>query len=327
MIIVMSRSRSSRRAAVLAALWACVVGAVILAPPAVAAFPGRDGLIATDDSDQACTGSCVDAGAGGNAVFTVDPRTDRVSRVTSGSPNAQALAPKWSPNGKLLVFVQFAFPMASQVLTVSDPGGGGLRTILLPAGFGAPSDPAFTADGAHLLFVDSDAQGYDIFRVALDGSKLTRMTNLGTQAALATPVESSRGRVAFVRAQSIYLIDHAGQPSLLHSGIDPDFSPGGARIAFQDLARQRIETIGVNGRGLRRLAHVRPPNPCGRLNGTRPAYSPSGQFIVFTRPGACGQPPPDALVVMRANGTHLRVVRKGDPVQDPNWRPVLGPAG
>jgi Tol biopolymer transport system component len=309
------------RRAIFVALWVCVLGATTHTHSASAAFPGRDGLIATDDSDGACTGSCADAGGPGNTVSTVNPHSGRVSRVTSGSLDAQAFAPRWSPSGTLLAFVQFAFPMGSQVLAVSNPTGGELKTIPLPAGLGAPSDPAFTADGAHLLFVDSDTRGYDIFRVALDGSGLTRVTNLSAPSALATPVESSRGRIAFVRGRSIYLLDPAGHPMLLHQGAKPDFSPGGNRIVFEEPSRRLVETIGIDGHGLRRVRRIPPADVCGRDRGAGPVYSPSGRFIAFTRSGNCGQPP-DALIVIHANGTHPRVVLKGDPVQDPNWQPI-----
>lgn len=309
------------RRAIFVALWVCVVGATTQSQSAFAAFPGRDGLIATDDSDGACTGSCADAGGPGNTVSTVDPRSGRVAKVTSGSLDAQAFAPRWSPAANFLVFVQFAFPMQSEVLAVSNPTGGELTAISLPAGMGAPSDPAFTADGAHLLFVDSDAQGYDIFRVTLDGSGLTRVTNLAASSALATPVESSRGRIAFVRGRSIYLLDPAGHPKLLHSGVRPDFSPGGTRIVFEEPSRRLIETIAIDGHGLRRVRRIPPADPCGRDRSAGPVYSPSGKFIAFTRSGNCGQPP-DALMVVHADGTHPRTVLKGDPVQDPNWQPI-----
>jgi Tol biopolymer transport system component len=246
--------------------------------------------------------------------------------VTSGSLDAQAFAPRWSPTGKLLVFVQFAFPMDSQVLAVSDPTGGELKVIPLPSGLGAPSDPAFTADGAHLLFVDRDVRGYDVFRVALDGSGLTRVTNLVAPSALATPVESSGGRIVFDRGGSIYLLDRAGHPKRLHAGSRPDFSPRGARIVFEEPSRRLIETIGINGHGLRPMTRIPPADVCGRDRGAGPVYSPSGKFIAFTRSGNCGQPP-DALIVIHANGTHPRVVLKGDPVQDPNWQPIPRSAG
>ena len=318
--------RLSWRRAIFVALWVCVVGAATQTQRASAAFPGRDGLIATDDSDGACTGSCADAGGPGNTVSAVNPRTGHVSRVTSGSLNAQAFAPRWSPTGKLVVFVQFAFPMESEVLAVSNPTGGELKAVPLPAGSGAPSDPAFTADGAHLLFVDRDVRGYDVFRIALDGSGLTRVTNLVAPSALATPVESSRGRIAFVRGRSIYLLDRAGHPKLLHEGAGPDFSPGGTRIVFEEPSRRLIETIGIDGRGLRRVTRIPPADVCGRDRGAGPVYSPSGKFIVFTRSGNCGQPP-DALIVIHADGTHPRAVLKGDPVQDPTWQPIPRSAG
>lgn len=317
----MTTDRFRWRRAIFVTVWICLLGATTHSPGASAAFPGRDGLIATDDSDGACTGSCADAGGPGNTVSTVDARSDRVTRVTSGSLDAQAFAPRWSPTGKLLVFVQFTFPMDSEELAVSSPTDGELKTIPLPSGFGAPSDPSFTADGAHLLFVDRDVRGYDVFRVALDGSGLTRVTNLAARSPLATPVESFRGRIVFVRAGTIYLLDRTGHPKLVHAGSRPDFSPNGDRIVFEEPGRRLIETMGIHGHGLRRVTRIPPADVCGRSRGAGPVYSPSGRFIAFTRSGSCSQPP-DALIVSHADGTHPRVVLKGDPVQDPNWQPI-----
>lgn len=255
-------------------------------------------------------------------MFDVNPRTGRVSAVTSGSIDAQAYAPRWSPNGRLLAFVQFAFPMGSQVLAVSNPTGGGLRTVSLPAALGPGSDPAFTADSAHLLFDARNGRGFDVYRVGLDGGGLTRVTSLATRGGLATPAESSRGRIAFVVGRSIYLLDRAGHPKRLHEGVNPDFSPHGTRIVFEDPHRRLIETIGVDGRGLRRLRHIPRADACGvRPPGARPVYSPSGKFVALTRFGDCGRPPA-ALVVMRTDGTHARVVITDDPVQHPSWQPV-----
>lgn len=231
---------------------------------------------------------------------------------------------------------------------VADRKAAGLRSVRLPDGFacarriepdrrrvkddpsaigdGPPGDPSFTADGAHLLFVARDVRGYDIFRVALDGSGLTRVTNLAAHSPLATPVESSRGRIMFVRDGSIYLLDRAGHPTLVHAGASPDFSPNGAGIVFEEPRHRLIETIRINGHGVRRVTHLPPADACGRSRGAGPVYSPSGRFITFTRAGTCGQPP-DALVIIHADGTHPKVVLKGDPVQDPNWQPIPRSAG
>ncbi|MGH2866049.1 MAG: hypothetical protein ACRDNK_00570 [Solirubrobacteraceae bacterium] len=316
----MALRRPRRIAAVLVGLCLPLVNVAVTAPAARAAFPGRDGLIATDNSDQACTGSCDDSGGPGNAVFTVTPQAGHVSNVTSGSVDAQAIAPSWSPDGQSLVVFQFAFALSSPALAITDLSGGSPRTVPLPAGLNPPGGAVFTPDGAHLLFAGSDARGSDLFRIGLDGSGFTRLTNIHARGAFGSPVESSRGQIAFVRAGFIYLLGHAGRAKRLHAGGQPDFSPGGTHLVFVTGGGRLIETIKVNGRGLRRLKHLRPADTCGFSVGAKPVYSPSGKYIAFTRAGNCGRPPA-ALVVMRADGTHSRVVLTDDPVQRPSWQP------
>ena len=322
-----------RVGAILAAVCVVLALGAAAAQSASAAFPGRDGVIATDDSDGACTGSCADAGGPGDQVSTVDPQTGAATAITSPDVDAQAFAPRWSPSGQRLVFTQFGFPFDDLKLTVSDPTGVNLQTISLPSTLGSPEDPSFTADGTHVLFVDRPSTrrlAYEIYRVGLDGAGLTQVTHLSARGALQTPTESSHSRIAFVRGGSIYLLNRTGHARRLHRGIAPDFSPNGARIVFEDPKLHLLETIALNGRGLRRLTHLPPVDTCsgGFLRGAsaRPVYAPSGKYIAFTRYGDCGSPP-DKLIVIHADGTHARVVLRDDPVQDPAWQPLPAAAG
>jgi Tol biopolymer transport system component len=296
-------------------------------PAAHAAFPGRDGILATDDSDGACTGSCADSGGPGNRVFTVDPRTGAATPITSSDIAAQAYEPKWSPSGQQLVFTQFGFASANFTITLSDPAGTGVHTISLPS-LDYAYDPSFTADGAHLLFAAQTFVArkfhFDVYRVGVDGTGLRRITHLAAKVGPATPIESSRGRIAFAWNGWLYLLDRSGRPRRLIRGFAPDFSPNGRRIVFEDLKLRALWTVGSDGRGLHRLLRLRRPDTCSggfqRSPSARPAYSPSGRFIAFTQYGNCGSPP-DKLIVVHADGRHPRVVLRGDPAQDPAWQP------
>jgi Tol biopolymer transport system component len=297
------------------------------APVAQAAFPGGDGMLAADDSDGACTGSCADSGGPGNRVWTVDPRTGAATAITSSDVDAQAFEPSWSPSGQL-VFTQFAFPFSDLTMAVGDESGVGVRTISLPS-LNYEYDPSFTADDHHLLFSAQASVGrklrYDVYKVRVDGTGLKRVTHMSARIGPSTPIESSTGRIAFAWNGSIYLLGRSGKPKRLVKGSAPDFSPSGKRIVFEDRRARMLETIGVDGRGLRRLVRLPRPDTCSGASlkspTAHPAYSPSGRFIVFTRYGNCGSPP-DRLIVIHADGTHPRTVLSGDPAQDPSWQPV-----
>jgi Tol biopolymer transport system component len=305
----------------------CVALLLAAAPNAFAAFAGRDGILATDDSDGACTGSCADTGGPGNRVWTVDPRTGAATAISSSDVDAQAFEPSWSPTGQL-VFTQFAFPFSNLTMAVSNAAGAGVRTISLPS-LNYEYDPSFTADNNHLLFAAQTSVSrklrYDVYTVRLDGTGLKRVTHLSASVGPSTPIQSPTGRIAFAWKGWIYLLGRSGKPKRLVRGSTPDFSPSGNRIVFEDHHLRALETIGVNGRGLRRLTPLPRPDTCSgaslRPLSAHPAYSPSGKFIVFTRYGNCGSPPP-RLVVIHADGTHPRTVLRGDPAQDPTWQPL-----
>jgi len=82
-----------RVGAILVAICVSLALGAAAAQSASAAFPGGDGVIATDDSDGACTGSCADAGGPGDQVSTVDLQTGAATAITSPDVNAQAFAP------------------------------------------------------------------------------------------------------------------------------------------------------------------------------------------------------------------------------------------
>jgi TolB protein len=99
----------------------------------------------------------------------------------------------------------------------------------------------------------------------------------------------------------------------------PSFAPSGRRIAFYGFAHHNnadIYTISTHGTHLRRLTRAR------SLDET-PAFSPTGKLIAFESLG--GQLQDFGVVVMRADGTHRRVLdRNGlDPSFSPNGKKII----
>ena len=82
-----------------------------------------------------------------------------------------------------------------------------------------------------------------------------------------------------------------------------DWSPDGRRIVFLDLlgTRTSISTIGVDGRGKRRLTR-----PGAEFEDREPAWSPDGRRIAFVRSGPCGRSVCGAIYAVNADGSGLR---------------------
>ena len=72
-------------------LWALLALVLAIVSPAHAAFPGRNGLIAFQSQTSA-----------GLQIFTVRPNGRDLRQITFLS--GDAVAPDWSPDGRLIVF-------------------------------------------------------------------------------------------------------------------------------------------------------------------------------------------------------------------------------
>jgi Tol biopolymer transport system component len=91
---------------------------------------------------------------------------------------------------------------------------------------------------------------------------------------------------------------------------DADWSRDGKRIAFDERGAF-LYVIGADGRGLRRLR---------RVEGRHPRWSPNGRWIAFVGLARGGR----ALMVVRSDGTHPRILFKQDTVDSscsPAWSP------
>jgi len=320
------------------ALLSCVVCAsavlVMLAVPADAAFPGRNGRIAYVDSDH-----------GLSSVLPSGARQRELVRDYSDMP-------AYSPRGDRLLFTsQFR-------LAANDPGVVGFRLDRLELlelrgrtrsalTEGDNSSPAWAPDGRRIVFtreepcrkyyaVEADCPprvqrdtNYGILVRGSDGSTRVLARN-GIDPVWSpdgrlisyTPIEAGGG----VGVHALAPDGSNGRPIIRRRVSAHDWSPDSRRIVFSYPARARydIAVVRRDGTGFRRL---------GR-NGQAPAYSPDGRWIVFVRTsglrgryfrhcdGASGQ----MLWVMAANGRGARPLRysSGNRIcgSDPNWQPL-----
>ena len=250
-----------------------------LAPPAQAAFPGRNGAIGFAQRTSS---------GGADPQFVehtrlvakrVGSERDRIlldCELTDGVPSGgdctgtSYRSPSYSPDGRRLVFD------AGARLAVMDAGGTG--PALLPAVSADDGDPAFARDGRRIVFTGTNDRGTtDLYVRRLDGGGARLIVHDAGE-----PAWSSRNRIAYVRSGNVYVANpRGGQRRFVSSGVSPDWSPNGNRLILVrplpqlvfDGPTGRMYVVNAGGRGLRRVR--------ARNDASHPVWSPDGHWIAF----------------------------------------------
>lgn len=125
---------------------------------------GRGGSWSPDGTRIAYT-----AGEYSSEVYILDVATGTSTQVTKNAYNEGG--PRWSPDGKQLVFIRRVGPMDTpyRIVTAS-VNGGDERTVLQHA-----REPNWSPDGKRIAFVGEDWP--QVFLVAVDGSGARRLTS------------------------------------------------------------------------------------------------------------------------------------------------------
>ena len=215
---------------------AVVVAALQMASPALAAFPGSNGLLAVQPRSG---GGIVLVGADGTGAR-------RICATRCGAPRR----PRWSPDGRALVF-------AGPGIKIVYPDGS-----CMDCEFGAAPNPAFGPGGAVISFIQHG-------QVTLDGIDGIRQKPPSAGAA-SDAVWSTGGLLAIVRDGGVW----AGPPGalrLIGLGTQPSWSPDGTEVAVSHGGW--VWVVGVRSRRARPL-----------VRGTAPAFSPDGRRIAFIAP-------------------------------------------
>jgi TolB protein len=153
------RHRSAGLVAGLSLLAAAAIGAITVlpAPPAQAAYPGRDGKIAYVITSPDATS---------HDIWIVNPDGTGNRRLTS---NGNSWHPRWSPDGKLLAVER------NKDIYILTPTGSLVRRVTTT---GRAHQPTWSPNGKRIAFVNVPANGHgDIYTVAATGGPITRVTH------------------------------------------------------------------------------------------------------------------------------------------------------
>jgi TolB protein len=250
------------------------------APPAQAAYAGRNGRIAfTANLDGAWQ------------LYTMRPSGSGLRKLTDFPDNQDnyGLLPDWSPDGTRIAFMFPGKDTGDLEIWVVNADGTGLTQLTDDAGVDEQA-PNCSPDGSQIAFARTGIYGNNtIWVMNANGSGMTQLTNdlydsFGPEF---TPdgrhilYFSQKGDL--VSAIWIMNADGSGKkrltPAKLEAGAQ-DVSPDGSHVVFIDNENtpnpSSIFIMNIDGSGIHRL--TRPP--AGHRDSI-PKYSPDGTRIVF----------------------------------------------
>jgi Tol biopolymer transport system component len=244
------------------------IATVVDGHPALAIFNGRTGEKERDIPIPALDeifnptwapdghAICFTAMTGGlTDLYVYDLNTSMLRRLTN---DAYAdLQPAWSPDGRWIAFATDRFSSRLESLDIGwyrlaliDPSDGRIQQVRAFTG-GKNINPQWSADDRALFFI-SDRDGIpNLYRVSLDGSDLTQLTNVGTglsgitSTSPALSVSPTTGLAAFSVYEGgkydIYTLE-AGSTGRA-SAATSDVSATAAMLPPLDRQRSDIQTL------------------------------------------------------------------------------------
>lgn len=312
----------------------------LLAPPAGAAFPGKNGKIVFM-SDRVTPNNPT----GDREIFVMSASGTGITQLTKNE--AQDQSPTFSADGKKIVFDSDRDGDPDIFVMNADGSRQTKVTDHPPETWTADREPSFSPNGKLIVFgsnrttgegVDNASGDMEIFVVKADGTGLRQLTHNENTAEVGPPnaddqmpVFSPSGKkIAFITNRDrspednnteIYTMDASGlnETNLSRNPASdgrPDWSPDGKKMVFNSERDGNLEiyTMNANGTG----------SPLRLTNNTvgdnLPVFSPDGRQIAFQsqREGNF------EIYRMKANGSLQTMV--SDEVSGgsfiPDWQPL-----
>lgn len=306
----MTRNARARGAAVALAATGVVTGLLLLVPSvdeAQATVSGQNGLIAyVSVQDNDFDVHVADLANGSSENLTETPDNDEHD-------------PVWSPAGDRIAFARAEAHLDIWVMNAD----GSEATNLTPGandGMGnSGRRPTWSPDGTQIAYEDAG----DIWLMNADGSDKRSLTGTpATTGIEGDPVFSPDGeQVAYVRGLDLWVMDADGgnQRPLVSSDKaerSPDWSPDGQTLVYERSGE--IWQVGAEGDGAAALITGL------QGGGTAPAYSPDGDYVVFSSSGIGNTGSGADIAVVGVDGSAPHRVA-GGPLndQEPAWQPKV----
>jgi TolB protein len=299
------RGPSSKISIRLLSVIALLIGPLIVAGPAHATFPGRNGSIAFEGLQL----------GNRSEIFTVRADRTHLRQLTHEPNGMSAHVPRWSPDGRRITYCvttgscEAGLGSNAQIWVMNRDGSGQHQVRDDPGFYDA--DPNWAPDGHHIIFTRcSNFYGTcDIAAMRDDGTHIHKL--VGGHWHHAAPAYSPDGSfIAFTSDKGGYdsrvwvanrdgSNPHPVTPAPLIGG-GSNWSPDGSRIFFTGDSFQngRVWTVAPDGSHLHQLTHFL------SYSGS---YSPDGQKLLatdFDVPG-CGC---NGLVLLNRDGSIRRRV-------------------
>jgi TolB protein len=248
-----------------------LVAALLLAPSAMATFPGKNGHIVF----QKTKGGLM------KDLFVMNANGSHQRDITN-TPKINETHPWFAPDGRRIVFLWDDYKRAG--LGVINADGTGMRRIVSGSYDEGFQSPSWTADGKSIVY--TRYQGTDppthVYIVSANGGTQRQLTSGDVQDfnPIVSPVT---GKIAFFSYppgnegdEMLMNTDGSGATPLHHFYAD-DFSPDGSRFIFE--RDHDIYASALDGSGFVKLAGL-------PKRDTSPVWSPDGKKFIFTNEAA-----------------------------------------